>query len=192
MSHPAQPSLQPGRVYRTRDLAAWTANAPRLARRLVRDGALVQVAHGLFAAPKRSRFGTVPPDDTELMRAFLDGGPFLFTGPEEWNALGLGSTAVFSATLVYNTKRSGTFELGRRRFLLRRVAFPEKPTREWFVVDLLENADSAGVARSVLAEALAAAVARNDFDRERLRLMAEAYGTRATAALVARAIESAA
>jgi hypothetical protein len=55
------------------------------------------------------------------MRAFLDGGPFVFTSPERWNALGLGSTAVFAAPLVYNTKRSGAFELGGRRFVLRRV-----------------------------------------------------------------------
>ena len=41
------------------------------------------------------------------MRTFLDGGPFVFTGAERWNALGLVSTAAFAAPLVYNTKRSG-------------------------------------------------------------------------------------
>ena len=46
-----------------------------------------------------------------------------FTGSEHWNALGLGTTAVFPAKLVYNTKRSGEFTLGGRRFLLRRVGF---------------------------------------------------------------------
>ena len=46
------------------------------------------------------------------MRAFLDGGRFVFTGPERWNALGLGTTALFATPLVYNTRRSGTFELG--------------------------------------------------------------------------------
>ena len=57
MTAPAHPQLEPGRVYRTRDLAAWSANAPRLAKRLVRDGALLPLANGLFAYPKRSRFG---------------------------------------------------------------------------------------------------------------------------------------
>ena len=37
MSAPAHPQLEPGRVYRTRALAAWGANAPRLAKRLVRE-----------------------------------------------------------------------------------------------------------------------------------------------------------
>lgn len=95
--------LEPGRVYRTRDLATWSANAPRLAKRLVDQGELVPLAHGLFAHPKQSRFGPVPPLDEEIMRAFLDGGPFVFTGPERWNALGLGTTAVFTVPLVYNT-----------------------------------------------------------------------------------------
>ena len=191
MSAPAQPHLEPGRVYRTRDLAAWGANAPRLAKRLVREGALTQLTHGLFSHPRRGRFGPVPPADDELMRAFLDGGPFLFTGPDRWNALGLGSTAVFSAPLVYNTKRSGTFELGGRRFTLRRVPFPENPLPEWFVVDLFENADQAGVSRADLAAALARALGRRSFGRKRLREMAQRYGTKATQTLVESAISAA-
>lgn len=61
----------------------------------------------LFAHPSRSRFGSVPPRDEELVRAFLDGAPLVFTGAERWNALGLGTTAVSAERLVYNTKRSG-------------------------------------------------------------------------------------
>lgn len=184
MTAPAHPQLEAGRVYRTRDLAAWSANAPRLARRLVLQGVLVPLAYGLFAHPKQGRFGAVPPADDELMRAFLDGSPFVFTGPDRWNALGLGSTAVFAAPLVYNTKRSGTFELGGRRFVLRRVAFPENPPPEWFVVDLLEHADQAGASRADLT----AALARSAFDRDRLEEMAKRYGTKATQALVKRAL----
>lgn len=171
-------------MYRTRDLAAWSANAPRLAKRLVREGKLVPLAHGLFAHPERSRFGNVPPTDQELMRAFLDGAGFVFTGPEKWNALGLGSTAVFATPLVYNTKRSGTFEFGGRRFLLRRVAFPENPTPEWFAVDLLENADQAGASRAELAAALARALRRGGFSRERLEEMTKKFASKATASLV--------
>ncbi len=121
------------------------------------------------------------------MRAFLEGAPFVFTGSERWNALGLGSTAVFAAQLVYNTKRSGTFHLGGRRFVLRRVAFPENPPSEWFVVDLLEHADQAGASRSELAESLARSLVRGTFSREQMREMAERYATQATQALVASA-----
>jgi hypothetical protein len=192
MTTPAQPDLEPGRVYRTRDLAVWSANPPRLAKRLVNDGALVPLAQGLFACPKRSRFGVVPPSDEELIRAFLDGTPFVFTGPDRWNALGLGSTALFAAPLVYNTKRSGTFELGGRKFVLRRVAFPESPPVEWFVIDLLEHADQAGTSRADVAMALARALSRDALDGPELREMARRYGTRATQAVIESAMQTAA
>src|SRR5258708_14438753 len=158
MPTPAHPLLEPGRVYRTRELSAWGANAPRLAKRLVREGALVQLAHGLFAHPGRGRFGVAPPGDEEFMRAFLDGGPFVFTGPERWNALGLGSTVGFAVPIVYNTKRPRAFKFGRRRFVLRRVAFPPNPPPERYVVDLFENADQAVAAPPQPAAAVTADV----------------------------------
>jgi hypothetical protein len=191
MTAAAQPRLRQGRVYRTRDLASWSANAPRLAKRLVREGRLVPLAHGLFAHPRRGRFGVVPPGDEEVIRAFLDGGRFLFTGPDRWNALGLGTTALFAAPLVYNTKRSGAFRLGGRRFILRRVAFPDKPPSEWFAIDLLENADQAGASRTEIARALRRAVMRGALDAGRLRAMARQYGTRATQALITESLTTA-
>jgi hypothetical protein len=188
MSAAVLPSLEPGRVYRTRELAKWSANAPRLAQRLVRNGLLLQLAHGLFAAPRRSRFGEVPPTDEALLRAFLGDEPFVFTGPERWNALALGTTAVFATSLVYNTKRSGRFTFGGRQFLLRRVAFPKKPSPEWFVVDLFENAEQAAASRDELRSQLEAALRAGKFDRPELALMATQYGSRRTQALVKAAL----
>lgn len=120
------------------------------------------------------------------MRAFLAGTPFVFTGPDRWNELGLGTTEVFSAPLVYNTKRSGTFTFAGRRFVLRRVAFPENPPPEWFVVDLLENAEEAGASRTGLAAALERALGRGAFDQGRLRDMAQRFGIRSIRSLVER------
>lgn len=190
MSAATQPLLQAGRVYRTRDLTSWTANASRLARRLVQEGQLVPLAHGLFSAPERSRFGAVPPTDQELMRAFLDGADFVFTGPELWNALGLGTSAVFATRLVYNTKRSGSFEFAGRRFQLRRVAFPPSPPTEWFVVDLFENAHKAGASPEALAQNLQRALRHGVFDRQRLDAMTRRYASRATASLINAALEA--
>lgn len=184
MTAPVHPTLEPGRVYRTREFRAWSANAPRLAKRLMREGRLRQLASGLYAHESVSRFGAVPPTDHEIMRGFLEGGPFVFTGPDRWNVLELGTTTVFAVPLVYNTKRSGTFELGGRPFRLRRVAFPANPSLEWFVVDLIEHADEAGASRTGLQSALGRALARNRFDRDRLREMAQRYGTRVTRVLV--------
>lgn len=182
------PELEPGKVYRTRDLAVWGRNPTRLARRLERDGALSRLAQGLFVHPKQSRFGPVPPDDEEVLRAFLDGAPFVLTGPEFWNALGLGATALFTARMVYNTKRSGEFELGGRRFILRRVRFPDRPTPEWYVIDLIEHHEMAGVSLEVVEAALVQAVKARRFHPRGLRMAAGEFGTAATRALVERTL----
>lgn len=186
-----QLELDPGRVYRTRDLAVWGANPTRLARRLVRGGQLVQLGHGIYAHPRFGRFGAVPPADEEIVRAFLNGGPYVMTGPERWNALGLGTTALFAKPLVYNTKRTGEFAFGGRRIQFQRIAFPSEPSAEWFVVDLIEHADQAGVARDTLKAGLAAAVERGQFDRDRLVTMARRFGTRRTLLLVEQALAGA-
>lgn len=185
------PRLEPGRVYRTRDLAPWSKNTPRLARRLEREGTLVRLRNGLFLHPRTGRFGPVPPTDVELLRRFLDHTPFVVTGPDRWNALGLGTTAAFAYPRVYNRKRSGMFTLGGRVFDLHKVAFPEHPPKEWYVVDLLENAERGGASRSELERALAKALRRRAFDPRRLRKMAEEFGLKRTQAHVERALAAA-
>lgn len=188
MSRTAQPRrLREGRVYRTRDLRRWGKNTARVAGELVATGQLVKLAGGLYASPRRSKFGPLPPSDDELMRAFLNDGPYVFTGPECWNPLGLGATAMFTSRLVYNTKRSGEFTFGNKRFALRRTSFPRKPSPEWFVVDLLENHAMAGVDLGTLEDHLTEALRAGRFDARRLERMAEEYGTRVTQALVLRA-----
>lgn len=184
MSIAAQPRLEPGRAYRTRDLRRWSANPTRLARRLVDEGKLREAAHGLYYAPLPTKFGLAPAAGEELLRAYLRGEPFLLTGPPQWNALGLGSTAMFAVTLVYNTRRTGEVVLGGRRFLLRRVYFPENPCPEWFVIDLLQHHDMAGIALSELREGLVGTLRLGRWDREHLHEMAETYGTKATLGLV--------
>ena len=172
------PSLprHPGRVYRTRDLRRWSANPTRLATRLVEEGSLRRLGHGLYTRPGTGRFGEVPPRDEEILRAFLGGAPYVVTGPPAWNALGLGATAVRVDTLVYNTKRSGTFRLAGRAFQLRRVAFPRQPSREWFVVDLLNHAEAAGVSRREVLDRALRQAATGRLDADRLRDMAKRYG----------------
>jgi hypothetical protein len=188
MSIAAQPELEPGRAYRTRDLRRWSANPTRLARRLVDEGRLREAAHGLYYAPIPTRFGPAPASDEELLRVFLGGDRFLITGPPYWNALGLGSTAMFAVTLVYNMLRSGEFKLGGRRFLLRRVHFPVNLSGEWFVVDLLQHHGMAGVALSELRIGLIGTLREGRWDRRQLLEMAQRYGTSNTQALVKEAL----
>lgn len=190
MTAATKPELEPGRVYRTRDLRQWSANPTRLARRLVREGQLQQAGPGLYHAPTPTRFGPAPATDLALMRAFFSDDPFVFTGPPYWNALGLGSTSMFAVTLVYNTRRTGEVELGGRRFLFRRVLFPTQPTAEWFIVDLLQHHEMAGSALSELQHGLVATLREGRWDRDRLRQMAERFGTRATVAVVDEALRA--
>ena len=191
MTKAAQPELEPGRVYRTRDLRRWSANPTRFAKRFVRENKLRQAAHGLFYVPVPSRFGAAPPSETEILRAFFVGGPFLISGPPKWNVLGLGATAMFAATLVYNTKRTGEFTFDGRSYLLRRVLFPENPVPEYFVVDLLQQHDMAGVSLAELERGLVATLKDGRWNRDALLEMAERYGTKATLALVERALRTA-
>ena len=187
----AQPDLEPGKAYRTRELRRFGANPARLARRLVREGKLQQAAHGLFYAPVTSRFGQAPPSEEEILRGFLGSSPFVITGPPKWNALGLGATAMFASTLAYNQRRTGEFTFDGRRFLLRRVYFPERPTPEWYVVDLLQHHGMAGASLTELEDRLVASLREGRWERERLRAMAEQYGTKATLGLVERALREA-
>lgn len=151
----------------------------------------MRLRNGLFFHPRASKFGPVPPSDDEILKRFLDGSPYVVTGTERWNALGLGTTAASASSLVYNRKRSGRFTLAGKVFDLRRVSFPEHPPKEWYVVDLFENADRAGASRVDLARALRSAVARGAFDAKRLRKMAAEFGTRHTKAFIEQALVAA-
>jgi hypothetical protein len=180
--------LEAGHVYRTRDLAVWSSNPPRLAKTLVGRGELVQLAQGLFARPRRTKFGLALPSDEEVMGSFLDGAPFVFTGADHWNSLGLGTTAAFASQLVYNTKYSKEVILGGKRFVLRRVRFPTDPSPEWFVVDLFENAETVGADRDELSATLARAVKRGAFDPKRLWEVALQFGSRRTREALSKAV----
>jgi hypothetical protein len=132
----------------------------------------------------------VPPTEAALLAAFFRGRPYLRTGPSVWNTLGLGTTGVEAVPLVYNTTQTGELELGGRRFEFRRVSFPPRPCLEYFVVDLLENTERAGVDRETVQDALSKAVTTGRFDPERLLAMAKQYGTRATEEAVETAIRA--
>jgi len=181
--------LEPGKVYRTVDLRRYDQNPTRLAAKLVSAGRLRRLRKGLYYAPKQSIFGEVPPSEDEFLRSFFRGRPYLRSGPMVWNGLGLGATAVEATPLVYNTTRTGIVQVGGRRLELRRVAFPRRPSAEFFVVDLLENLGRAGVDADTVRRALRAAVKARRFQSDALLDMAARYGGRATSAIVHEAVE---
>lgn len=135
--------LLAGHFYRRGDLAQWSNAVDRYLRKLQEDGTLLRVAPGLYYCPKISAFGKTPPDDKELIRAFLKGASFLLISPNDYNKLGLGTTQLYNKMIVYNHKRQGNLKLGNRNFTFqRRLHFPEKVTTEFLLVDLVNNLDS--------------------------------------------------
>jgi hypothetical protein len=186
-----RPKLIPGRVYRTEQLARYGKNPSRLAKRLVAEGKLRPLAHGMFIHPQETKFGAAPATSQALMRSYLKGGHFVFSGPEQWNALSLGATAMFGPELVYNERRTGKVTLGGRQFLLRRVAFPEHPTPEYFAIDLLKNHRMAGISMREIELAMSRAIRGGRLRRSELRSNASLYGTKRAVQVVDHAIAGA-
>ena len=133
--------LKPGYVYRREDLLPYSKAIDRDLIRLVHEGLLEKVAPGLYFKPQSSRFGSLPPDDHALVKAFLRDDRFLLFSWNEYNTLGLGLTQLYNRALVYNHKRHGIFMLGGKEYDFRRSArgFPQKLTLAFLVVDLLNN-----------------------------------------------------
>jgi hypothetical protein len=132
--------LSPGRVYRREELAKVTGAVDRNLSELVKSGTLEKVAPGLYYQPKTSRFGNLPPDDHQLVEAFLRDKHFLMFSPSAYNSVGIGTTQLYNSTLIYNHKRHGVFTLGNREFNFKvKPRFPKKLSAEFLFVDLLNN-----------------------------------------------------
>jgi hypothetical protein len=142
---------------------------------LVEEGTLTKLAGGLYTRPRHTVFGKAPPDDAELVSGFLKDHRFLLASPNAYNALGVGTTQLYDKTVVYNHKRHGLFTLGSRTFDFRmRPSFPRKLTREFLLVDLVNNLDRlAETSEDVLARVKAHAASLN---ADRLQRAARDYG----------------
>lgn len=151
--------LQPGRVYQRKGLARWSNAVDRHLKQLLDDGTLVKLSQGLYYCPKKTAFGVAPPDEREMIRAFLNDDRFLITSPNAYNGLGIGATQLYNQTVVYNHKRHGQFILGNRTFDFRKKAFfPLEVSPEFLLVDLVNNLDRLAEDRVALLDEVAASV----------------------------------
>ncbi len=172
-----------GRVYRRAELAQWSASVDRHLDELVADGTLRKLSHGLYYHPKMSSFGEAPPDEAELVKAFLKDERFLLTSPNVYNTLGVGTTQLYNTRVVYNHKRHGDFKLGNRMFRFQvKPRFPARPTTEFLLVDLVNNLeqlaeDKDTVLQNVLRKA-------ESLDAAKLRKSVAAYGSAKTKRLL--------
>lgn len=132
--------MQLGRVYRRQELAESSRAVDRDLKTLVDSGEVRKLAAGLYHRPRPTAFGAAPPDDHDLVRAFLKTEDFLLTSNNHFTDLGLGLTQVYNTCVVYNHKRAGEFLLGRKRFRFRHVpAYPTALSKEYLLVDLLNH-----------------------------------------------------
>ena len=167
--------LRPGQVYRRADLLPWSNAVDRHLKQLIEEGTLTKLSGGLYYCPKRTTFGPAPAGDEKLVEAFLKDHRFLLTSPNAYNALGVGSTQLYNETVVYNHKRHGSFTLGNRTFNFRmKPHFPLKLSREFLLVDLVDNLDRLAEHKSSMLEGVKKQV--QSADRKALKKAVREYG----------------
>lgn len=148
-------------------------------RELVSGGALKRLAQGLYYAPKKSAFGVLPPDDQELVTAFLRDKDFLVFSRSSYNALGLGTSQLYNKTLVYNRKRHGLFSFGNREFDFRvKPRFPKKLSPEFLLVDAVNHLDELAEDQNRVLEMVARKLP--GFDQAKLKRAVADFGSVAT------------
>jgi hypothetical protein len=180
--------LRPGQVYRREDVTRWSNAVDRHLKQLVEEGALTKLAGGLYACPKQTAFGKAPPEDSELVKAFLKGDRFLLTSPNAYNNLGVGTTQLYNKTVVYNRKRHGDFQLGGRKFSFRvKPSFPKSLTKEFLLVDLVNNLDQLAESKEKVLARVAARAA--SCDARRLKRASSNYGSVRTKKFFAMALK---
>jgi hypothetical protein len=181
--------LHRGHVYRREELAQWSNAVDRHLKQLVNDGTLTKLAGGLYLYPKDTVFGKAPAEDDRLVGTFLKDHRFLLASPNAYNSLGVGTTQLYDKTVVYNHKRHGQFALGGRVFNFRmKPSFPKALSREFLLVDLVNNLDQLAESKNeVLARVKERAAS---YDVPRLRRAARDYGNVRTKRFFTEALKS--
>jgi len=167
--------LRPGQVYRREDLLQWSNAVDRHLKQLTGDGTLTKLAGGLYYCPEETAFGKAPAEDSKLVETFLRDHRFLLASPNAYNQLGIGTTQLYNQTVVYNHKRHGRFTLGGRAFEFRvKPTFPETLTKEFLLVDLVNNLDQLAESRDEVLKRVKDQV--TSYDASKLERVARDYG----------------
>jgi hypothetical protein len=179
--------LRPGRVYRRADLAQWSNAVDRHLKQLVEDGTLTKLAGGLYFCSRETVFGKAPAEDSKLVETFLKDSRFLLASPNAYNMLGVGTTQLYDKTVVYNHKRHGNFSLGGRTFEFRlKPTFPRALSREYLLVDLMNNLNRLAESQEQVLARVKETVA--SYDAPRLRRAARDYGNVSTKKFLTQAL----
>ena len=171
--------LRQGEVYRRVDIEQWSTSVDRHLQELVKDGTLEKLGNGMYYVPKQSAFGKAPAKDNDLVKTFLKDNRFLITTSNDYNALGLGTTQLYNTRKVYNYKRHGEVKLGNRVFyFVRKPYVPEAITKEFLLVDLVNNLNDLAEDQTAVLEKVKEKA--DCMNKERLIDMASKFGKVAT------------
>jgi hypothetical protein len=181
--------LKPGHAYRRAELTRWSTSVDRHLKQLVESGVLKKLSGGLYAYPKETVFGQAPAKDSDVVSAFLKDDRFLLASPNAYNSLGLGTTQLYDKTVVYNHKRHGDFQLGSRKFAFRvKPRFPKSLTKEFLLVDLVNNLDQLAEAKDEVLKRVTQHLTSSDGPR--LRRAVRQYGSERTKKFFERALSA--
>lgn len=169
-------NLVPGHVYRREDLLRYSKAVDRDLDILVREEMLEKVAAGMYYKPRYSKYGTLPPKDDDLIKAFLKDDQYLLFSWNAYNSLGLGLTQLYNKMVIYNHKRHCKCELDSRKFDFHRPVrgFPKKITKEYLLVDLVNNLRSLAEDSNAVKDAIQRHW--NEFDTHKVLQFADRYG----------------
>ena len=168
--------IKQGEVYRRSDLEYYSSAIDRHLAQLTKDGTLIKLNQGLYYAPKPSKFGAVPPDDRQVVERFLKDEDFLLISPNVFNSLGLGLTQLYNTTWVYNHKRKGEFQLNGKTFEFKlKSSFPKNISKEYLLVDLLNNLEILAEDQTLVLEKLPDNLGR--FNTDALMKATQQYGS---------------
>jgi hypothetical protein len=167
--------LRLGKVYRREDLTKWSTSVDRHLKQMVEAGELTKLSGGVYYYPKETAFGKAPAEDKSLVEAFLKDDRFLLTSPNAHNAVAVGATQLYNETVVYNHKRHGQFKLGGRMFDFRvKPHFPKVASKEFLLVDLVNNVNQLAEDKQQVLEQVRQQAARAD--RPALQRAVRDYG----------------
>lgn len=167
-------NMEEGAVYRRAELSTFSNSVDRHLDELVNTGKLNRLAAGLYMRPKKSAFGNVPAAEDSLVETFLKDTRYLVNSYNNYNQLGLGLTQVYNGNIVYNYKRHGEFELGGKKFFFKRVPrFPKKLSKEFLLIDLLNNLKNVAEDENQVVENFLKD--KNKFDMKKVLSVAKMY-----------------
>ena len=134
--------LKPRSTYRREDFINLSSNVDRHLKALVSQNALVKIQNGLYMCPETTPFGKALPEETQLLKAFLNDDRFVVYDLNLFNGLGLGLTQLHNKRIVFNRKRHGEFQFnGKHYHFYRWREAPKKLSKEFLYVEFLNRFD---------------------------------------------------